>query len=141
MAAAVTWAWHLPLTRQGVRAVADNNWIQFWEEHRATLGVSSFFAFAASGFIVKAREKVIAVSTWRLFLVVAAGQIVDACALPILVGVFGWHWLLAPAIGVVSGLTGIFVLLTVTRVAERVEDKSADIGDAAADQISKRMGP
>lgn len=121
--------------------MADNNWVSFWEEHRATLGVSSLFALASAAFIVKAREKTIAITTWRLFLVVSAGQLVDACALPVLVGVFGWHWLLAPAIGVVSGLTGIFVLLTVTKVAERVEDKSDAIGDGVAEQINRRMGP
>lgn len=140
MAAAVTGAWQMPLTwAGGLKAV--NDWIEFWNRHAPTLAVSSFFALMASSFIVKAREKVIAVSLWRLFLVIAAGQMVDACALPILVGVFGWHWLLAPAIGVMAGLTGIFVLLTVTKVAERVEEKSDELGDGVADQIKRRMGP
>lgn len=138
MTAADGRAWLSPQTRAGGRAV--QNWMRFWEDHSPTLAVASFFALMASAFIVKAREKVVAITTWRLFLVVAAGQLVDACAVPILVGVVGWHWLLAPAIGVISGLTGIFVLLTVTKVAERVEDKSDDIGDGVAEHIKRRTG-
>lgn len=115
-------------------------WRDFFRDYIDTLGVTLFFAVLASGFMLKAREKKVPITTGWAIMVIVAGQLVGCVTTAVVFPYLGWSGFFAPLVGTLSGLIGIFFLMATIGAGERVEMRGADIGDAGLDILSKKLG-
>lgn len=115
-------------------------WREFIESHLDTLGVTLFFAALSSAFMVKAREHTVRPTFGRALLVFGGGQIVGASAMSFVTGYLGWSIFVAPVVGSVCGISGMFILMAAIRAGQRIEDRGGEIGDAAVDAVKRRGG-
>lgn len=115
-----------------------NSWRDFIHANLDTIGVSAVFAALGSGFMLKSTENVFPITFTRTIMVLVAGQLVGVVAASALLGYFGWSIFLAPGIGALSGLVGIFILRGTIKAGEKAEDRGSDIGNAIVDRVAKR---
>lgn len=106
-------------------------WQDWWQIHKETLGVGLTFAAIGSALSLIANKRLkeydsVAV---RALVVFVAGQFIGAAAMVVVHGILGWHVLLAPVVGGLSGVGGVIVINSLIRAFYRVEDKVTDIVD------------
>lgn len=116
-------------------------WREFLKENFDTLGVTLFFAALGAGFMLYATEQrssAQAVPVGRAFVVIFGALLTAAVSTALFVGYLKWDIFLAPLIGALSGLIGFFLLRTIVKAGERVEEKGGDVlGDAVIDRLKK----
>jgi len=103
-------------------------WTDFVRDYAETLGVAIVFGVGTSGFILwNTKDPTVKQGLSVIF----AGIVVTAAATAALNGYLGWHQLLAPVIGAVSGLVAMPLMFAIMKSGKRVEEKADDITDAA----------
>lgn len=115
-------------------------WREFIQDNADTLGITLFFSALASAFMLKAREGQNPITPARALLVISSGQIVGSAATAFLFGYLGWNIFIAPAIGAITGLTGVFVMMGTIKSGERVEERGGELGDAGMNIVKKHFG-
>jgi hypothetical protein len=114
-----------------------STWKAFFDANSDTLGVSQFFAFIGSGFLLWMRSSKIIISAGSGLMLLVAGQIVGGVATSFVVGYLQWSPYLAPFIGVIAGLTGFFLLMMSIKAGQQVENRGGDIGNAVVDKVAR----
>ena len=115
----------------------NHPWADFWHDFGETLGVALAFSVATSSFALWSTAN----PTVRQGMsVIASGVLVSAAATAALNGYLGWHQLLAPAIGAVSGLVAMPLLFAIMRGSKRIEDRADDLTDAAIKRVAGKEG-
>lgn len=112
-------------------------WRDWLHDNIETLGVSLAFAFAGSSFFLAARDRV-PFSPRRALVVIVSGLLLAAVATAFVQGYLNWSPFLAPIVGLVSGLVGVFILAAVARGGERIEERAPDIADRGIDRIARK---
>lgn len=115
-------------------------WKEFFDAHASTMGITLVFSFIGSGALLWARANIQPVTALRALTVIAAGQLVAAIVTPIFFGFLLWSKFIAPLVGALSGLVGIFLLRTGIKVGERIEGRGDDIADAGINILKRKSG-
>ena len=109
-------------------------WREFIETNADTLGVTLFFAALGSAFMLRVRP----VTPGKALTVFAAGQLAGNVATAVCFGYLGWSIFLAPLIGTLCGLVGLYILMTTIKAGARVEDRGSDVGDVLIEKLGKK---
>lgn len=117
-----------------------HSWREFWENEADTLGITLFFSALGSAFMLWATDRSNPITKARAISVLVAGQLAGNIASAFVFGYLEWSIFLAPLIGTVAGLVGIFGLLTIIKAGKRVEDRSDDVGDIVIKKMGGRDG-
>lgn len=119
-------------------------WREFIRENADTAGITLVFAALGSGFMLWAsanRQTTIkAVTPGRAIMVIAAGQLVGAVATAFCFGFLSWNLFVAPGVGALCGLVGVFILMASIKGGERIEDRGADLADRGIELIARKKG-
>jgi hypothetical protein len=114
--------------------MSAESWVQWWHENATTLGITLAFAGFGSAVALKASDPTKQTSM-RAVAVITSGQLVAGAVSVAAHGVFGVSPLLAPGIGALCGVLGIFAVRTVLRGGARVEERGDDLADKGIDLI------
>ena len=109
---------------------------EFIESNLDTFGVSAVFATLGSGFLLWKTAQAVPVTAMRAFMVIFSGLVVAAVATSFCVGYLKWDPTIAPFIGIIAGIIGIFALSTGVKVGQQVENRGDDIADRGIDIIA-----
>lgn len=115
------------------------NWIDWWQDNAATLGITLAFAGFGSAVALKAGDPA-KQTNLRAVAVISSGQLVSGAVSVAAHGVFAVSPLYAPLIGVACGLLGIFAVRTVLRGGARIEERGDDLADKGIDMIPGGKG-